>query len=243
MPAPGRAWPHSTWDALVWASGLLLAAVIVALAVEWISTLETRVTSYAVTGSPAGIVLTVHSGDVDVLTGGASGVKVKRTEHVSFGHHSRETRSVAGGTLSINSSCPTVIVGNCSADYRITVPDNVPVTVRTDDGAVHLAAFRGSAQVQTGSGDVAVDAFCGFSLGVTTGSGNTRVATACSPQQLSLRSDSGDIEATVPAGRYRIEASSDTGRQKVSGLSTSDTAPFGIQAKSTTGDVVVKGSP
>jgi hypothetical protein len=227
----------------VWVSGLLLAVVIVALAIEWISTLETRVTSYAVTGSPSSIVLNAHSGNVDVVTGGGSVVHVKRTEHLSYGHHSHEKRSVSGGTLSIDSSCPTVIVGNCSADYRVAVPDNVPITIRTDDGAVHLAAFRGSAQVQTGSGDVAVDAFCGFSLGVKTGSGNTQVATACSPQSLSLRSSSGDIEATVPGGRYRIEANSDTGKQKVSGLSVSDSAPFGIQATSTTGDVIVRGSP
>src|SRR2546421_9766091 len=97
MPAPGRAWPHSTWEALVWASGVLLAAVIVALAIEWVATLETRVTSYAVTGSPAGIVLTVHSGDVDVLTGGASGGRVQRPQPGRLAHHAHAPRPRAGG--------------------------------------------------------------------------------------------------------------------------------------------------
>lgn len=241
-PHPGRR-PQSAWEAAVWASGLLLVVVFVALAVEWIASSETRVTSYKVTGSPAGIVLNVHSGKVDVLTGSSGAVDVRRTEHLSFDHKSRETRSVSGGVLNIDSACPTLIVGTCSADYRVTVPDNVPITVRTGDGAVNLAAFRGSARIQTGSGNVNVDAFCGFSLVVTTGSGNARAATACSPQRLSLQSDSGSIETSVPPGRYRLELNSDTGTQSVSGISQSDTAPFAIQARSKSGDVSVKGTP
>jgi Putative adhesin len=234
---------HSTWELLVWASGLVLVIVLVALAVEWISSSETRVTTYAVTGSPTGIVLHVHSGNVDVLAGANRAVEVRRTEHLSFGHKSRETRSVSGGTLSIDSACPTLIVGTCSADYRLTVPDNVPITVRTDGGAVHLAAFRGSARIQTDSGNVTVDAFCGFTLVVRTGSGNARTATACSPQHLTMQSNSGDVDASVPPGRYRLQATSDSGSETVSGISQSDTAPFGITATSKSGDVSVKGTP
>jgi Toastrack DUF4097 len=224
-------------------SALVLAAVIVALGVEWIATAETRVTAYSVTGSPSRIVLDVHSGNVEVLGGGTSAVEVRRTEHLSFGHRSREKRSIGGGVLAIDSSCPAVIVGTCSSDYRLTVPDNVPITVRTSDGAVHLAAFRGSATVQTDSGDVSADAFCGFSLSITTGSGNAHTTTACSPQQLSMRSESGDLDATVPPGRYRVEAQTDTGARKVSGLSASAQAPFAIQAVTSSGDVTLRGVP
>jgi DUF4097 and DUF4098 domain-containing protein YvlB len=200
------------------------------------------VTSYAVTGSPTGIVLDVRSGNVDVVGGGTSAVEVRRTEHLSYGHHSRERRSVGGGMLRIDSSCPTVIVGTCSSDYRLTVPDNVPITVRTDDGTVHMAAFRGSASVTTSSGDVTADAYCGFRLAITTGSGNIRTTTACSPQQLSMRSDSGNIDATVPPGRYKLQAEAG-GSRSVSGFTPSAQAPFAIQAITSSGDVTLRGIP
>jgi hypothetical protein len=216
--------------------------VIVALAVDWLATAKTRVTTYAVTGSPVRIDVNVRSGNVEVLGGGTSAVEVRRTEHLSFDHRSRETRSIAGGVLTIDSSCPTVIVGKCSADYRLTVPDNVPIAVRTGDGAVHLAAFRGSATVVTGDGDVTADAFCGFSLSITTGSGNARTTTACSPQRLAMRSDSGGLDATVPPGRYKIDARGG-GERKVTGLSSSATAPFAIQAVTSSGNVTIRGVP
>jgi hypothetical protein len=238
-----RRLPHSAWDAAVWVSGLVLLAVIVALAVDWIATSETRVTSYAVTGSPSGIDLNVGSGDVEVLGGGTSAVEIRRAEHLSFGHRSRERRAVSGRILDIDSQCPDVIVGTCSADYRLTVPDNVPITVHTSDGDVHLAAFRGSATVETDSGNVSADAFCGFSLAITTGSGNARTTTACSPQRLAMRSDSGSLDATLPPGRYRIQAQTDSGTRKVSGLSSSAQAPFAIQAVTSSGDVTVRGVP
>lgn len=240
----GRRLPHSSWGILVWLSALVLVAVIGFVAVQWIATSETRVTSYAVTGAPSGLVLNVGSGNVEVLGGATSAVEVRRTEHLSFDHRSRERRAVSpGGILNVDSSCPTVIVGTCSADYRVTVPDNVPITVRTSDGSVHLAAFRGSATVETDSGDVTADAFCGFSLSISTGSGNARTTTACSPQRLSMRSDSGNLDATVPPGRYRVAAKSDSGSRKVSGLSASAQAPFAIQAVSSSGDVIVRGVP
>jgi len=178
-----------------------------------------------------------------VLGGGTSAVEVRRTEHLSFDHRSRESRSISGGMLRIKSACPHVIVGTCSADYRLTVPDNVPITVHTSDGDVHLAAFRGSATVETGDGNVTADAFCGFSLAITTGSGNARTTTACSPQRLAMRSDSGDLDATLPPGRYRIQAETDSGSRKISGLSSSAQAPFAIQAVTSSGDVTVRGVP
>jgi hypothetical protein len=238
----GRRLPHSGWDMLVWASTLVLVAVIVALAVDWFATAETRVTTYAVTGSPSRIELNVRSGNVEVLGGGTSAVEVRRTEHLSFDHRSRERRVLAGGVLDIDSSCPTVIVGKCSADYRLTVPDNVPITVHTGEGDVHLAAFRGSATVVTGEGDVTADAFCGFSLSIATGSGNARTTTACSPQRLAMRSDSGNLDATVPPGRYEIQAKAG-GERKVTGLSSSAQAPFAIQAVTSGGNVTIRGVP
>ncbi|MFL5886843.1 MAG: hypothetical protein ACJ77M_17375, partial [Thermoleophilaceae bacterium] len=74
-------------------------------------------------------------------------------------------------------------------------------------------------------------------------SGNAHTTTACSPQRLSMRSDSGDLDATVPPGRYRVDAQTSSGSRKVSGISSSAQAPFAIQGITGTGDVTVRGVP
>jgi hypothetical protein len=60
---------------------------------------------------------------------------------------------------------------------------------------------------------------------------------------MELRSGDGDVRAVVPRGRYRVDAVSDAGRQRVRGLTVADDAPFLIQALSTRGSVEVQGGP
>jgi DUF4097 and DUF4098 domain-containing protein YvlB len=121
------------------------------------------------------------------------------------------------------------------------VPENVPIVIHGGDGAVRLSAFRGSADVRTGSGDVTVDGFCGFALAIKTDDGDARAGATCSPQSLSLRSSSGDLEATVPAGGYRVEADSNAGRTELSGIQRNPAAPYEIQALSDSGNVTLRG--
>jgi DUF4097 and DUF4098 domain-containing protein YvlB len=113
--------------------------------------------------------------------------------------------------------------------------------VRTSSGRVRFTAYRGSAQVETRSGPVTLRGVCGFSLGVRTVSGAIRAETACAPQQLALRSTTGAISASVPAGRYRVDASTAHGRPTIGGLTRTTDAPFEIQALSGTGAVRVEG--
>ena len=134
-----------------------------------------------------------------------------------------------------------MVIGGCTSDYRIAVPENVPVVIRSSSGDVRITAFRGSATVQTTSGDVSVDAFCGFSLSIKTVSGNARAGATCSPQDLAMRSSSGDIEATVPAAGYRVDADSNSGRTDVAGIQRNPDAPYEIQALSDSGDVTLRG--
>jgi DUF4097 and DUF4098 domain-containing protein YvlB len=239
-PPPVRR-PQLAWTPLVVASAATLGLALVALAVSWLATKETRISSYAVRGQLARVELDVRSGNIEIADAGGSNVQVRRTDRFAYGRSSVERRNLSSGVLRINSRCPSVVVGSCSADYRVAVPDNVPVVVRTSDGDVHVDAFRGSAQIQTGEGNVSVDAFCGFSLSVKTGSGNARTAASCSPQSLNLRSRSGSLDVTVPSGSYRVDADSNTGRRDVTGVTPSPGAPFEIQALSDSGDVTVRG--
>jgi DUF4097 and DUF4098 domain-containing protein YvlB len=127
--------------------------------------------------------------------------------------------------------------------YRVVVPDNVPVTVRTAGGAVRFQGYRGSARVTTRGGDIDIAGFCGFSLQARAESGDIAANAACAPQQLTLRSTHGSVRVSVPRGRYQVEAESAAGRHSVRGLDAAPDAPFAIQALSSTGDVSVEGRP
>lgn len=241
MAGPPARRTRVAWTPLVAASAAALALALVAVAISWAASQETRIASYAVRGDLARVELDVRSGRVEIADAGGAAVQVRRTDRFAYGHSSEEHRSVSGGLLRIQSRCPSVVVGSCSADYRVAVPENVPVSVRTGDGDVHVAAFRGSVQIQSGAGDVAVDAFCGFSLSVKTASGDVHATATCSPQTLDLRSSSGSLDATVPTGSYRVDADSNAGRRDVTGVQQSSDAPFEIQALSDSGDVTVSG--
>ena len=120
------------------------------------------------------------------------------------------------------------------------MPDNVPVVVRTSSGDVRLSSYRGSATIATTTGDISVAAYCGFLLQARADSGDVDAAASCAPERLLLRSNSGDVRAVVPPGRYRVDADSDGGRRRVAGLTSAEDAPFQIQALSGAGDVDVE---
>jgi hypothetical protein len=232
---------HRAWWWLVTASALVLVLAAVLLAVWWATTRETRTSTYNVLGDLAGIRLDLQDADVQI-DGGSTAVEVRRVDRYAFGRPGSERRSVRAGVLSLVSRCPDQVLGACHASYRLSVPDNVPVTVRTSSGAVRLTGVRASVQVNTGSGAIAATGFCGHALSAVSDSGTVSANAECSVEQLTLRSRSGDVHAVVPAGRYRVDAESDSGSSRVRGVTAADDALFQVQALSTSGDVSVDGA-
>ena len=232
---------YASWTVLVAASVAILLLIAAALAVSRGLTSRTELTSYRAHGTPERIVLDLQSGNAEVVGGGRRAVEVRRTARYSYGHAPKERRSATDGQLRISSGCPSVVFGDCMASYRLRIPDNVPLTVRTAGGTVRLAGVRGSAEIRSGAGDVDVDTFCGFSLAIETTSGDARTTASCSPQRLDMSSASGNLNATVPVGAYRIQAESEQGAREVTDLETSSQAPFEIRMLSESGDVTVRG--
>jgi hypothetical protein len=222
---------------LVIASGL-------ALVIWWLVTAETSVASYAVRGSVQGITLDLGAADAEIVGGGdRPAVEVRRTDDFAFGRRAESRRSADGGQLSISSRCPrSAVLHVCSSSYRVTVPDNVRVTVRTTSGDVRFNGYRGSASVDTGSGDVNVGGFCGFALRARAQSGDVNAGASCSLERMELRSRTGDVRAVVPAGRYQVDAETDDGERVVRGVTVAEDAPFQIQVLSSAGDVAVEAS-
>ena len=242
---PGTVRRASPWWWLVAASALLLLVIAAVLAVWWATSRTTQTVTYNVRGTPTTLELDVGSAPVQI-TGGATGaVEVRRTEEFAFGRRPEITRDVdaRSGLVRVTARCPATVLATCDVSFRIAVPDNVLVTVRTTSGRVAIASLNGSARVATSSGDVAISGFCGFTLVATSASGDVSAAADCSPDRMELRSSSGDVHAVVPAGRYRVDAHNDANEQRVRNLTEADDASFAIQALSGSGDVVVESAP
>src|SRR5690606_11486065 len=96
------------------------------------------------------------------ITGGASGaVEVRRTEEFAFGRRPDVTRDLdaRAGVLRITAGCPATVLSTCEVSFRVAVPDNVRVSVRSTSGRVGIASLNGSARVATTSGDIAITGF------------------------------------------------------------------------------------
>jgi DUF4097 and DUF4098 domain-containing protein YvlB len=229
------------WNALVVASAAVVLLAVLGLGVGWLTSLGSTTTRYSVSAPLSRVDLHLASGQVVIVGSSSSSVEVRRTDHFAFGHEAHEQRSMRGGVLSISSRCPRIVVGSCSASYEVAVPETVAVRVITTAGHVRLDGFRGPATLQTRSGSVDVEAYCGFQLAASTGSGDLHVATACSPQRLDLRSGSGNVTALVPPGRYRLTAVSGSGQEHVTGVIRDPRALFSIDARSGSGSANVEG--
>jgi hypothetical protein len=226
----------------VTACAALVGAAALAVAIWWFVTAETSVASYAVRGSVDGVTLDLGAADVEIVGGGdRPDIEVRRTDEFAFGRRAESRRSASDGELSISSRCPrSAVLHVCSARYRVTVPDNVRVTTRTTSGDVRFNGYRGSASVDTGSGDISVGRFCGFALRARAQSGDVSAGASCALERLELRSRTGDVRAVVPAGRYQVDAVTDDGTRTVRGVTVAEDAPFQIQALSSAGDVAVE---
>jgi len=239
---PARRRP-SAWGWLVTVCACLIAGSALTLTLWWLFTSQSTVATYSVGGSIDGITLDLGSADAEIVGGGdRSEVEVRRTDEFAFGRRAEAERVAGAGMLAIRSRCPRTVLGVCSASYRLTVPDNVSISVRTSSGSVRFTGYRGSAEVDTGKGDVTVAGFCGFALRARSLGGDVTAGSSCAVERLELRSRTGDVRAVVPPGRYQVDADSDVGSRTVRGLTPAEDAPFQIQVLSSAGDVTVEAS-
>ncbi len=232
----------SPWGRVVAISALLVVGGLVALVIAGLASERQVRASYPVTGAVEGLVFDLGAGDI-VIVGGGGGdaVSVRRTEHYSFGRKAVTQQSVKAGVFGIHSRCPTSLLAPCTVDYRVVVPDNIAVDIRTTDGDVSLRGYRGTAKVATDAGRIDISGYCGNSLDARAGAGDIALDASCAPPQLSMRSSSGSIRAVLPAGRYDIDAETNSGKANVRGITARDDAPYSIQVLSGSGDIDVQG--
>jgi hypothetical protein len=227
---------------LVLVCAIVVGGAVAALLIATVASSRERSVRFGARGALSGVGLDVAGADVEITGGGRRTLlEVERTDHFAFSHDAEVTKTVVGGELRIRARCPNTVPRSCSLRYRLVVPDNIPVDVRTTGGAVRLRGYRGSGRVTTRSGDIDVASYCGFSLQARTETGDIVAGATCAPPRMSLRSTHGDVNATVPRGRYQVEAESSGGSARVRGVASAPDAPYAIQALSSTGDVEVEG--
>ena len=232
----------SPWGRVVAISALLIVGGVLALVLAGLASRERRLVSYPVKGALQGLTFDLGDGDITIVGGGRrDDVQVGRTERYAFGRSPRTARDVRAGVFGVTSRCPTSLLAPCTVDYRVVVPDNVAVNVRTTRGNVALRGYRGSAKVATTSGTIDIAGYCGNSLDARAEAGAIALSANCAPPQLTLRTGSGDVRAILPAGRYDIDAESASGDEHVRGITARDDAPYVVQVLSASGDVVVQG--
>src|SRR4051812_4341475 len=127
----------SPWGRVVAISALLVVGCLATLAIAGVATRERRLVSFPVTGALQGIAFDLGAGDITIVGGGQrDAVEVRRTERYAFGRIPRTTRSTQAGVFKITSRCPTSMMVRCSVAYRVIVPDNVALEIRTSSGHV-----------------------------------------------------------------------------------------------------------
>jgi len=164
------------------------------------------------------VVIKAESGDIDVVPGDGS-VDVERTDRYVLDSPD-VTRTLDDGVLTIESRCDSVLAPFCATDYRVEVPRDVTVDVRTYSGDVDIDGITGR-QIDARSyvGDVHVD--------------------AARKGDITAHTNVGDVDVELPRGTYAVDSDTAVGDSDVDGVVDSDRAQHAIDARTDVGDVDV----
>jgi DUF4097 and DUF4098 domain-containing protein YvlB len=186
------------------------------------------------------------SGDIKISTGDT--VEVQRVVKYDDDKPGKTYR-VEKGVLIVE-ECP---VRNCSIDYELTVPEGTKVSGHVDSGRIEVSGVA-TANVEAESGDIAVRDVAGEVNAATQsgsvdlgGIGGAVVAGAESGdvkvgltavRSVSVETQSGNIEVTVPSGKYHVTASTESGN--LDNDLGDDPSGEPIQASAQSGDVTIR---
>jgi hypothetical protein len=240
--------------AIVVLAGSLAASGPAGCAVS-IGALQQRASSYSLPGPLRTLVVNAHAGSVQV-TGGDSG-KVSVAERISFrGTAPTATHRTAAGTVTLDSSCPSL--ETCTVSYDITVPRAMTVRVSGNVGDIRLRSLSGPVTAHADVGDIDLSSISG-PVEATGHAGSIRGQDVSSPRA-AFRSSAGTIDVTfseapatasaiidvgsvtlrVPGGvPYNVTTNTGAGSTHV-GVAYSSASPYAITAGTRIGSVTIE---
>ncbi|MEU2873214.1 DUF4097 family beta strand repeat-containing protein [Streptomyces olivoreticuli] len=208
------------------------------------ATLSQKITSVRLDSGSGGV----------TLRGSESATAVGLHRYVEYGGDRPEgaTYRVENGVLVLR-GCDD----DCTVAYTVDLPAGIPVTGKTSSGAVSLSR-TGAVSVTTGSGAIDLDGVTGAveavaSSGAITGHGlkggpiSARTSSgavdlsASSPQDVRVEASSGAVTVTMPDGRYRVAAKSDSGGKEVA-FSDDPSGTYRLDLTTGSGAITVKRS-
>src|ERR687897_2396110 len=127
----------SPWGRVVAVSALLVVGGALALFVASVASTQATQPSFDIVGTVEALTLDIADSDVVVVGGGSrDAVEIQRTQRFAFGHAPRIEKRPEGSSFGLRARCPVSLLGPCSVSFRIVVPDNVALDIRTTDGNV-----------------------------------------------------------------------------------------------------------
>lgn len=144
-----------------------------------------------------------------------------------------ESRTVVGDVLELRGTCPGVGSDFCWVNYDVTVPADLPVTVRANSGRVEVSGLAGDLAVNADDGSIILDGVSG-SLDVSTDNGritgldvrstevvadsdngSVELTFTSAPDAVRATTNNGSVEVVVPddGTTYRAELQTDNGRE------------------------------
>jgi hypothetical protein len=230
--------------------------------VDFSTTEKVAITEIRVSGGSGDVV--VHG------SGPAGEVRIDRVVRYRGSSEPGKTYRLAGSVLSIDTDCGRfcgvsyeieaprgVAVRGDNGSGDITLSDVSAVDIHLGSGSISVTNSSEDVAVETGSGDITVSAVAGNltaeagsgsvdargvvgpTATVRTGSGDLTVVRG-RPGSVTASAGSGSIEVLLPDGRYRIDASTDSGDKNVQ-VPDDPTATNTIRIDSGSGDVTVSG--
>ena len=134
----------------------------------------------------------VEAGRVEVVAGQADEATVERTRRYVRGTP-LTSETLVDGVLRLQADCRRIVAIGCRVDYRLVVPSQVPLRIRTQSGSVAVENMAGMVDVESSSGGVRL-------LGTR---GPVRVSTSAgNVDGVDLVADF--LDATTQAGRIRL---------------------------------------
>lgn len=207
--------PSRTPSGLIWVVAGLLTLVLVLGVGFLLAGPMLKQTSTSEQALPADITsLAVDNdiGDVRIRTAEA-GEEPRVTATTEWGLRRPDVSvDVSGGTASLDAECPSGILGPCSTDWTVVLPEGADVEIDEGVGRVTIEGIDGDVDVETGVGDVRISETTAGRITADLGVGSLWVEAVEPPQHVYARVGVGGLSVQLPAtASYDVTASGGVG--------------------------------
>lgn len=175
------------------------------------------------TASVAGvreIVVEVDAGPITLAGTPGTTVDIRTTLHGSATGTPRADHQLVDGVLTVRASCAGMPLG-CHVDEELTVPAGIPVRAETAAGTIEASRL-----------DVP-------RLDVTTSAGSVSAGFSTAPQDVRVRTATGNVDLQLPDAGYRIDAGTALGERRVA-VRHDPASPRSVVVETAAGAVTVR---